>query len=475
MRQFLVKNKYQIILWVLISAYIAYFSAFSILRYRHLYAEYFDLGIMNQTVYNTYQAIKSGDMSRVLELTNPYGTEQIKRMAIHNDIILAFLAPFYFIHSGPETLLIIQTIVLALGAWAVYKIAQLKLKDDLVALAFAFAYLMYFPMQMANIFEFHAVTFATTFTLFMFYFWLKGRFKLSLLFLALALMTKEEVGLTLGMFGLYAGFQRLPKKQEEYLLPAIIILLSWGWALASVFLIIPAFRGSQHFATSYYDGTLSNVKKYLFNLDTLNYLFFLLGPLALLPLLAPIFIIIAEPEFAINLFSSNLQLRSLVFHYISVIQPWLFIGAIYGAKKVLNWRGFRLSTLLSAVIIFSSLLFSYLKSPLPYSLEKNIDPLVYDRSEEYQVVQKWTYRLAQDDIRVSSSDQIGPFFTSRRYFYVFSDDYKYADFVIVSLANAHYGYRKNITIPAYEKLKRDPMFEKVDGQSGYEVYRKRIN
>ena len=124
MLAFIRNHKIKIILWMLVLLYIGYFSYFTILRYRTLYSSYFDLGIMHQTVYNTYQSIKKLDISRFLELTNPYGSDQIKRMAIHNDILLAFLAPFYFIYSGPETLLVIQTIILALGAFAVLKLRK---------------------------------------------------------------------------------------------------------------------------------------------------------------------------------------------------------------------------------------------------------------------------------------------------------------------------------------------------------------
>src|SRR3989344_3918794 len=70
-----------------ISSYILYFSLFGIMRYEKLYSHYFDLGIMQQTVYNTYQGIRTGDMSRILEVTDPHGsTDQVKRMAIHNDV-----------------------------------------------------------------------------------------------------------------------------------------------------------------------------------------------------------------------------------------------------------------------------------------------------------------------------------------------------------------------------------------------------
>ncbi len=479
--KFFLKNKYTVILWLLIGIYTVYFSIFSILRFRHLYAEYFDLGIMHQTVYNTFMAIKTGDFSRILELTNPHsGITQIKRMAIHNDIILALLAPFYFIYSGPETILIIQTIALAIGAWAVFKISQHVLKNDLLSLSLSFAYLLYSPMQRANIFEFHAVTFATTFILFMFYFWLKRKLRLSFLFIILSLLTKEEVGLSLGMFGVYVFFYEVLKlkkkdfKLEPFIFAITVTTVSWVWSMFSVYAIIPFFNGGEHFATGYYSNVRNTYLQSIFSFDTLNYLSLLLGPIALLPLIAPEFIFIATPEFGINLLSSDLQLRSLMFQYSSVIQPWLFIGAIYGASRIIRFNKKYAPAVISFLIVTSAIVFSYLHSPLPYSQEKNMDALLYDHAGEHMIVAKWSKYLSSDKIKVSSTDQAAPFFTGRRYFYIFADTYPSADYVIVSVPNIHYTYRNAVTIPAYEQLQKDKRFVKIDEQDGYEVYKKII-
>lgn len=477
------RNIYPIILCSLIVIYIAYFSLLSVLRFKHLYSEYFDVGIMHQTVYNTYQAIRTGDFSRVLELTTPHGgIQQIKRMAIHNDVILALLAPFYFIHSGPETILIIQTVVLAIGAWAVYKISEMLLKNKLLSVSLAFAYLMYSPMQHANIFEFHAVTFATTFILFMYYFWIQKKLRFVFLFLVLALLTKEEVGLSLGMFGIYAGICELTKlfhkkkgpfTLKSLIFPIAVTVVSWGWSMASVYLIIPYFNGGEHFATGYYSNIRNTYLQSIFSYDTFKYLFFLMGPIGFFTLIGAEFIFVASSEFGINLLSSNLQLRSLMFQYTSVIQPWLFIGAIYGVARLLRWNLRTYTSYIAGFIIGMSLLFSYLQGPLPYSPEKNIDALLYDHKGEYEIVSKWSKILSSDSIKVSATDQSAPFFAGRRYFYIFSHDYKYADYVVVSPANIQYTYRKDVTIPAYEKLKKDTNFEKVDAKDGYEVYAKK--
>src|SRR3990167_3980734 len=354
MMNFVSKHKIKIVLWAMILLYIGYFSYFTILRYRTLYASYFDLGIMHQTVYNTYQSIKKQDMSRFLELTNPFGPEQIKRMAIHNDILLAFMAPFYFIYSGPETLLVIQTIVLALGAWAVFlivrKVLEKEKKRNFIGLIFVTAYLLYPPMQRANIFEFHAVTLTTTTLLFMFYFWLGKKYRLSFLFFILSIIAKEQVALTTLFFGMYILYNnRRDKINVRYSL--LIMITSIIWFVASMLIIIPYFRGSNHFALNYYEDFL----KSLFHIDSLRYLFFLLGPTTFLSLLSPLHLLIALPEFGINLLSNNWNMRNIVFHYTSVIQPFVFISAIYGVKKFNNKR----LAIVGIIILLFSLLFSY--------------------------------------------------------------------------------------------------------------------
>lgn len=462
-----------ILLWIFILVYVAYFATYSVLRVHHLYAEYFDIGIMHQTVHNSYMAIRTGDTGRILELTDPHGTpNQIKRMAIHNDPILALLAPFYFIHDGPETILILQTLVLALGAWAVFKIAERVLENEWLALSFAFAYLMYSPMQWANIFEFHAVTFATTGILFIVYCWMTKRYKLSLLFMVLTLLTKEQTGLSIGVFGLYTAFHswNTRTKQPKWY-PVIVTSVSWIWSALSAFVIIPFFNAGKHFASGYYDNLLPNIAGRIFSEDTRYYFVYTIGPIAFLTLLAPQFIIIAAPELGINLLSSNEQLRNITFHYVSIIQPWFFVGAIFGAHTLIANRP-KIARLASPVLIIVAIVFAYLSGPLPYSQNPKTDAWTYDKKEERKTVYKWAEKLKADNIKVSSTDQIAPFFTSRRYFYIFSPNYKYADYVIISKGNLEYTYRKDVTAPAYKSLQKDPRFKKIFDEIGYEVYKK---
>lgn len=492
------KHKIELVLWLGICLYILYFSLLTVYRHQNLHSSYYDLGIMHQTVYNSYKAVSTGDFSRFLEITNPHGGgEQVKRMAIHNDLLLAFFVPFYFIHSGPETLLILQTIILALGALAVFNIAKHVLREnihrDYLAFAFSIAYLLYPPMQRSNIFDFHAVVIATSTLLWMYYFWITKKYTLSFLFFIISLFTKENIGLTTMLFGMFILFEkyigtfnnvflilqkkvRRPKivKDIDTKFAFLIVLTSIIWFVLSFAVIIPLARGGGHFATERYSNLTENpitLFTNIFNIDTFRYLWFLLGPLLFLSFISPLHLFIVSPEFAINLLSSEWNMRNIVFHYTAVIQPFVFISAIHGIDKVKNSK-FKIQNYktLGTLILLSSFLFSFFKAPLPYSLEKDMG--AWKARGNKEDVMYWLNILKDENIKVSATGHEGAHFSSRRYFYNFSEDYRLADYVVINIDEAMNGFQKDMMKPAYDKLQRDPNYMRVYNKNGLEVYKK---
>ncbi|OGK17537.1 hypothetical protein A2774_00930 [Candidatus Roizmanbacteria bacterium RIFCSPHIGHO2_01_FULL_39_12c] len=506
MLKFLPSKKHNVLLWVSILVYVVYFSIFTVLRMRNtLYASYYDLGIMHQTVYSTYKALQTGDYGRFLELTNPTGIAQIKRMAIHNDLLLALIAPFYFIHSGPETLLVIQSFILGLGALAVFKISQYILQKlqyaNVLSLGFAFSYLLYPPLQLSNIYDFHAVTLATVFLLFMFYFWLVRRYWLSLGFLLLSLLSKEQVGLVTLIFGiyLYASMLRSTvaknKQKKNIVFASVIIVLSVVWFILSVFYLIPIFRGGQHFAVARYTefgdspieiiiGILTNpysIAKIIFSKATWDYLVKLLAPVGFLPLLSPAQLLLALPEFAVNLLSKNPNMRNIIYHYTAVITPFVFISAIYGGRKLIELKSQisksktekRKSSMVLTYLLIFALYSAYIYGPLPFAKNKNTRPLFYKQSEINDLA-LWERTLKDENLKISTTGQLSPFFTSRRYFYTFSPRYYLADYVLLRLNEVFEYPEKDELIPVYQRLRNDQNFELIYKRENFEVYKKKV-
>ena len=490
-----------ILLGLGIVLYCAYFIPASVLKMRYLYGNYFDVGIMHQTVFNTYKAITTFDFSRFLEMTDPYGPLQVKRMAIHNDPILAFMAPFYLIWSGPETLLVLQTLILAAGAVGLYLIALQVFQKEKTApwfgLLFGLLYLLNPAMQNSNLFEFHGVTLATSLIIFMFYFWFVGKLRWSLLFFVLALFTKEEVGLTMAFFGIYTAFITAQKARfkfesiKKYSFSLLIIVVSVTWFFASLEYIIPAARGgTNHFALEYYgdfgdspgEVVFSVLKQpvkafnYVFQQDALNYLIRLFQPVGFLALLSPITLAIAAPEFGVNLISNNSNMRLIIYHYTAVLTSFIFISTIFGTHWLYLLLEKKFKKKIALASIFSYLIINvavgcYLYSSLPFAQkgEKYIYTHPFSNRSE---VFNWSNKLKSEEYKVSATGKLAPFFTSRRYFYILSSRYELADYVVLNPQEVFVDFGSENAIPAYEALQTDKRFVKIYDQNNLQVYKK---
>lgn len=435
-------------------------------------------------------SIKTGDYSRFLELTNPHGFDQIKRMAIHNDIFLAFLAPLYFIYSGPETLLVFQTVAIALGAIAVYGISKIVFNKThnarFISLFFSFAYLMYPPLQRMNQFDFHAVVLATPLLLFMFYYYLKKKYALGFTYAVIALLTKEQVGLTVAFFGLFIIVQnciRIKKKsfnKREFLFASVLVSVGIAWFVISMTKIIPTFRQGAHFALGYFGdfgdsptnvfmGLIKNpvaILPYVFRKDTYEYLYNLLGPLGFLSLFSPIHLLIAGPEFAINILSKSSAMRNIYFHYTAVITPFVIVSAIYGLSFLRKYVWVVIAVCMMSVVYFSATI-----SPLPYSRSREIHPFVWPLKERFEAFE-WKNKLADEDLKIMVTGHIAPLFSSRRYLYNFSSRYDLTDYIVLSRDEVYNGYESFKMIVPYEKLVNDEEYLNIYKNGSFEVYKK---
>lgn len=514
--KFIRSNLPKILLWIAIATYAIYFSCATIYRINAQYAHYYDLGIMHQTTYNTYMAMATGDLTRFLEMTNTLGPEQIKRMAIHNDIILALLAPFYFIYSGPQTLLVIQAVVVALGAYGLFltvnavflqknKHDNTQNKQQAVewfALLIAVLYLINPMVNLANLYEFHAVVLSTTFLIFMFYFWYIKRFWLSALFAVLSMLTKEQVALTIIFFTLYIAYTHskpilFSKKKNwkaffpKLYFPALLAIGSAIWFFVSLEIIIPAFRGgTNHFALEYYgdigdsptDVVVSLLKNpllffnYVFSPDAMRYLTQLFTPLAFLSLVTLPVLAIATPEFGVNLISQSSNMRNIYFHYTAVLTPFIFLSAIMSINFIVNILNKKITyvkalQLVGVILIGCSLYAAYSYGPLPFA-RKAQTGMFYANPRNNTLVKQWAKELKEDRIKVATTGKLAPYFTSRRHYYIMSVYYDKADYVVVNPYEVYKSFGSNWAIPGYEKLIKDSNYEKIVSEQDFEVYKR---
>ncbi len=315
--------------------YSAYFTTASFLRYENFYTGRFDLGNMDQVVWNTAHG-------RIFQFTNPDGITIISRLAFHADFLLILLSPFYFLWQDPRMLLLLQTLIVACGGIFVFLIANQILKNKTFALVFATAFFLNPSVEHANLYDFHAVVLATTFFLGAYYFLIKKKWFLYVIFLFLAALTKEQVWIITALFGILTIFKG--KKILGFFITAISAA-AFGYIF---FYAIPHARGGAHFALSYYADLGSSPMQILTNIlihpmkvlsivftrEKMYYLMQLFLPVGFLSFFAPLYLIFALPDLGINLLSNNAQFHQIYFQYTAVITPFVFIAAIYGVFSI---------------------------------------------------------------------------------------------------------------------------------------------
>jgi len=131
------KDKIQICIIVCITAYTLIFSYFTIMRHYSFDSGAWDLGTYEQMLWTT---IHSGKLFWAApDPINPTGFF----FGTHFSPILFIILPIYFLHQATETLLILQSFVLALGALPLYWLARDELKSKIAGLIIAVAYLAY--------------------------------------------------------------------------------------------------------------------------------------------------------------------------------------------------------------------------------------------------------------------------------------------------------------------------------------------
>ncbi len=328
------------LLWTAIAAYATGFSALSILRHRAFATGRFDLGNMVQAVWSTAHG-------HPLQITSLRG-DQISRLGAHFDPILAALTPLWLLWPSPDMLLVAQAVAVALGAAPVYWLARKHVGSEHAAVGFALAYLLYPPTQWLTLNEFHPVALACPLLLFAFWYLDEDRLIPFAIFGLLAATTKEEIALVVGVFGVWYALSHRRRLEG-----AAILAAGTAAALIAIEVVIPHFNrtGASSFFTRYSEvgstpggivhTALTDPWKIVTTAVTgrgLGYLARLVLPLGLLVVLAPLVLVAAVPELAVNLLSAATTQTSIHFHYTAGLIPVLIAATILGAARLVRSR-----------------------------------------------------------------------------------------------------------------------------------------
>ena len=352
MKRFDLRTQQKIAWGLLILIMVSYMLAIgyqAILRYETFKAGAFDLGNMDQVLWNTIHG-------RFFQFTNQaidwYGPPT--RLAIHFEPILLPLSLLYAFHADPRILLIFQTLVLVSGALPVFLLTRRYIPEwPIFAPLMATAYLLSPALLGLNIFDFHPVSLATPLLLFAILALTYKHYVWFLLACIFACMCKEDIPLSVALLGILVIWKyKLPR------LGTVLLIGGLLWSLLAFKVIIPHFYPGVQANNYWYryealgsspGAAIANLVIHpwllfttFFSLDRFYYLVGLVRSVGFLPLLAPVWLLPALPSLAVNLLSTDPLLYSGVYHYNAALIPFVMVSAIHGTRRLIfiwqEWR-----------------------------------------------------------------------------------------------------------------------------------------
>jgi uncharacterized membrane protein len=375
----------------------------------------FDLGIFDQGVWL---------LSR---FRDPFVTIRgLPLFGDHASYILVLVAPLYWLWADPRLLLLFQVVFLAIPAVSLYLIGTRRLGSPVAGLAIAAAYLAFPALQWAAIWSFHPETLAAGFLGLAALAADRQRWRPMALWLGLALLCKEDVGLVVAGFGALLWTIGHPRVGRRTLAAGL------GWFLLTAFVLIPLTNGrpSPHLELNY-GITGSGPTVLLEAVPTLagnvwtnvtdgkgaTYLLLIFAPFLGLPLLDPRWLLPAAPPILLNLAATHGYQQEIRYQYLATAAPFLALAAIAGLRVVARRRVVLASLLLALVAVAGFI--DYRVGPAPWS---NDFPRPAEDGPLNQA-RRQALALIDPAAPVSAQDNLAPHLAHRTHVYEFPNPF----------------------------------------------------
>jgi uncharacterized membrane protein len=441
------------------------FALLAGLRHVAFVSTRYDLGNMVQAVWTTAHG-------HFLETTST-GGEQFTRIGGHFDPILALFAPLWWVWPSPLMLVVVQAAALAAGALPVFWLARKHMTSEKVAAWYAVAYLLYAPISLLTVDDFHPVALGVPLLLFALWYLDEDRLAPFAVCAVLASLTGEAFPALVAWLGVWYALRRRRRRAG-----AVIAAAGLATSALAFYVVIPAFAppGTGLFASRYGDfggspgGVASalvhrphEVAATIFTGQHLVYVLLLAAPWAGLWLLEPVLALGAAPMLLLNLLSANRFQTSLGFHYTAPIVPFLIGASVLGAAKLRPSFARQ-----AALLVLALMTLLLVGSPFRF-LPRYVDHL----RGPHRGAELAALRLIPDGVPISASNRLGAHLSERRRYLAFPV-LRDAQWVAVERDDNFLGGEK--APKRYhrylERLLRDPHWKVVFRQDGVLVLRR---
>ncbi len=320
------------LLMALILLAAAGYAAYAITRHGRLNSSAYDLAIQAQVLWNSAQGRW---FASSLEVYTYLGD--------HIQPLQLLFVPLIALGGDVPALLAAQALSLCLGAWPLFHLAQRRLGGPGWAWLLAAAYLAYPALGFINRFDFHPEVVVMPLLLAALERLEAGRLRAASVWAGLALLGKEEIGLTVAALGVGLLWQPGRRRWGLVWLAAGLV-----WSYLALFILIPHFRDAPSDTLARYAWLGATPGEMVMTLltrpgpvvatlagDPLRraYLFKLLLPLGGLALGAPRLLWGALPALAYNLLADSPSQHSIYFQYNAPLIPVLWAATAVGLGR----------------------------------------------------------------------------------------------------------------------------------------------
>jgi uncharacterized membrane protein len=363
----------------------------------------------------------------------------------HFTVAYFAVAPLYWLGAGPQLLNVLQTAALALSAVPIFLFARDRLGNEWPALAFGVAWLLNPSVQWLCWEAWHPETMAIPFFLSAYLFADRfvrdGRRRHQILywaFLVSALAWKEDIALAVVVLG---GVFVLRRHRRLGLWTIAVGVI---WFVIAYGIAMPHFNGGTNHAGIFY-GELGDspseiartavtdpglVLDRLRGNDALGYARDLLVPFALTPLLAPLLLLVAVPQFFANALTNQSFFYDIRFHYVAIILAVMALASVEGVARLrpVGLRRFAVGAVAAAALASSV---AWGMSPISTQYRNGYWPLA---GNARQSILDSAVAAVPEDAAVSASYHIVPHLSHREQIYTFPNPWHRANWGVAGVA-----------------------------------------
>jgi uncharacterized membrane protein len=368
--------------------------------------------------------------------------------------------PVYYLFPKTLTLFSIATIHILVGLIIVFFLAQMLLKNIVLAWICYFLFLMNtFILINAGClwpFGFHSEVYYLPYFLGLLYFWDRNK-KIALACFFLALLTKETYTIPLFLTMFYFLIKNKREKRTAITLMAVSFLY---FILATKWLI--PFFGSGKTAYNYYAlrfDALRTLDLQMFLKLFLHYWKLLLIHFHFLPVFSPQILVLGLPDSLINTLSRfvlhyNIPPNPASWHSIPVLGflIWTYLETFRKLTKLLKKQIF---VYLFSLVLISFSVYLFLDSPIPrlthYKGNKN---LLISLKEAKKIMTNSNSLCVEWDLA-------GPFM-QKRYLYNFPVNYQKAEYILLRPSDKNFSKIKDIHYEIILKTPQLVLLKKLD-------------